>query len=114
MKFELNQKLVLKSEPIEITVKSLRSGSQPILMVTNGENYYDVEILGFRTCISEAILDLLAKELVKPVVSCETPLNNIAKESIEKVKKVEKVEKAKKNGLFKSIIDRKKSVKRGR
>jgi hypothetical protein len=108
MKFELNQELVLKSEPIKIKVMGLRSGSQPILIVANGENYYDIEIMGFKTSISEGILDLLVKEPIKPVVSCETPLNNIAKESIKKV------EKAKKNGLFKSIIKQKKSVKKGR
>jgi hypothetical protein len=69
MKFQLNQELTLKNDKIKIKVTGLRNGSQPVIISGSGENYYDIEVEGFRSCISEPMLDLLMKEVVisKPV-----------------------------------------------
>jgi len=106
MKFQLHQELTLKNDKIKIKVTGLRNGSQPVIISGSGENYYDIEVEGFRSCISEPMLDLLMKEVVvakpKPV-----EVETINKQVEEKVKEVVKANESKRPSRSKrSLLER--------
>lgn len=103
MKFELNQELTLKNAQIKVKITGLRNGSQPVIISGSGENYYDIEVSGFRSCISEPMLDLLMKDVPKPKLEINM---EIIKPVIETIKEVK--QKIKKNVSKSKVIKSKK------
>jgi hypothetical protein len=93
LKFEVGQDLVIKTKELNVKIISRRPGQQMTTIQTKGENYYEINMGGYITLISEPILELLnQKEEPKPVE---------IKKTVEKPKKTVKEKKHGKNGRTK-------------